>query len=252
MTPFKLFKIPHPPHVPLPKLTLNPLPITTFVIDMASSSSHNGPTAPLKQHALSRLSMSSLSLDDIDCSPDTMVEMNKLKRKASELINEGSPSLTAPFLKWRLAVVNTRLDYLETQRMAISEADRFFEEAGKGREEYMAEFEADENDLRSEKKLILSQRKTLEEDLTDTLPETGHHNPAYVEALEDAYIKALRMSLDIASSSKTKTPGLKAPRLARKEFSNLVKEPLATSKEKQGPADDQQWCNVMGHWLYAF
>ncbi len=226
----------------------HPLPITTISTDMASSS-HDAPATPVKQRALSRLSMDSPSLDDIDCSPKTKAEMNNLKRKASQLIDEGSPSLTAPFLKWRLAVVDSKLSYREKQRAAIAEARSFFEEVRKPQEEYMAEVEADEKELRFEKKLLLSQRKTLEEDLTDTLTETGHLNQAYVEELQDAYIKEMRMSLDAASTSKTKIPGLKAPRSDRKEFSNIVNEHLAAYKEYEDTGDEQKWCNVLGYWL---
>ena len=216
---------------------------------MASSPTKNAPTTPFKQRALSRLSMNSPSLVDIDCSPKTKDEMNKRKRKAEDLISEGSPGFTAPFLNWRLAVVNSRLDYLETQKAAISEAREFFGEAGKVREVYMAEIEADEDELQSEKKILLGQRKTLVEDMTDTLPKAGHHDPAYLKALEEAYIKELCMSLDTASSSKTKTPGLKAPRLARKEFANLVQDYLATFDGEEDVGGSLQWCNVMGHWL---
>ena len=213
-----------------------------------ASQSHSDPVTPVKQRALSRLSMDSPSLDDIDCSPETKKEMHSLKRKASKLIEAGSPSFTSPFLKWRLALVDHTLDLRDKQKTAISEGRKFFAEAGMRQEEIMQKVEDDEKELRFEKKLLLSQSRTLEEDLADTLIESSHIDEAYVKELEDAYIKELRLSLDSVSSSKTKTPGLKAPRLERKKFSTIVNEYLDTSKRYEA-GDEGKWCNVLGHWL---
>lgn len=191
------------------------------------------------------------SLDDIDCSPETKMEMRSLERKVSKLIEEGFPSFTSPFLKWRLALVDRTLDLRDKQKTAISEGKEFFTDAGMRREEFMQKVEDDEKEPRFEKKLLLSQSRTLEEDLADTLIEPSHINEAYVKELEDAYIKELRLSRDSASSSKSKTnsPGLKAPRLERKIPSTIVNEYLETSKTYEGTGDEQTWCNVLGHWL---
>ena len=48
-------------------------------------------------------------LDGIDCTPNTKNQMISLNRKASQLLEQGSPKTISLFLKWRLAVVESKL-----------------------------------------------------------------------------------------------------------------------------------------------
>jgi len=85
---------------------------------------------PEKQLTSSRLDMDldSSKLDGIECTPNTKNQMISLKRKASQLLDQGSPNTTSPSLKWRLAVVESKLRVRATQKQALSEANTFFDE----------------------------------------------------------------------------------------------------------------------------
>ena len=149
--------------------------------------SRQPPVTPEKQLTSSRLDidLDSPILDGIDCTPNTKNQMISLKRKASQLLDQGSPNTTSPFLKWRLAVVESKLRVRAMQKQALSEANIFFDEAGKPKIEFMAVVKEKEKALLSEKAFLLSQRKTLEEDLNDIVTSKVQ--------LEEAYIAELRM-----------------------------------------------------------
>lgn len=186
--------------------------------------------------------MDSSLLERIDCTPNTKSQMLSLKRKASQLLDQGSPPMISAFLQWRLAVVESTLRVRTAEKQALSEARVFFDEVGKPKTVLVAAIAGNEKALLSEKAILLSQRKTLKEDLDDLVISKGQ--------LEEAYITELRISLDAASSSKTKLFGLKSPRLDRMSFQDSVHAYLETrSKNVTDPDDAAQWCNVIGNWL---
>ena len=180
-------------------------------------------------------------LDGIDCTPKTKNQMISLKRKARQVSDLGSPSTTSPFLKWRLAVVESTLRVREAQKQALSEASTFYDEAGKSKTVFVAAVREDEKALLSEKVFLLSQQKILEQDLNDIVTSKVQ--------LEEAYIAELRRSLEAASSSKQRLPGLKVPRLDRRDFSEVVHEYLGTKDERPTSLETRIWCNVLGCWL---
>ena len=204
---------------------------------------HQPPVTPEKQLIPSPINadMNSSVLDGIDCTPETKNQMISLKRKASQLLDQGSPSTTSPFLKWRLAVVESQLRVRAIQKQALSEATTFFDEGDKPKTEFVAAIKEDEKALSSEKAFLLSQRKILEQDLNDIVSQKIQ--------LEEAYITELRMSLEAASSSKEKLPCLKVPRLDRKRFQDVVYEYLGTKTVYPDTGDSRKWCNVLGYWL---
>ena len=201
------------------------------------------PVTPEKQLASSRLDMDldSPILDGIDCTPNTKNQMISLKRKARQLSDLGSPRSTSPFLKWRLAVVESTLRVREVQKQALSEASTFYDEAGKSKTAFVAAVREDEKALLTEKVFLLSQQKVLEQDLNDIVTSKVQ--------LEEAYIAELRRSLEAASSSKLRLPGLKVPRLDRRDFSEIVHEYLGTKDERPTSLETRTWCNVLGCWL---
>ncbi|KAL8976678.1 MAG: hypothetical protein Q9177_006797, partial [Variospora cf. flavescens] len=153
------------------------------------------------------ISLDSPALDKVDCSPATRSHLLSLKRKASSLSEEGSPSTTAPFLDWRLAVINSTLDLRHGQRQVLAEASPSYEAQGMSKAELVAVIGKDEKSLQKEKAVLMSSRKMLEGDLNDCLTDQN--------ALADAYIDELRVFLHAASSNKEKFPGKKTPRLDR-------------------------------------
>lgn len=179
-------------------------------------------------------------LDRIDCSPATKTQINALKRKASQLSEEGSPNTTSPFLKWRLAVVESKLRVRNKQREALNEASPSFYTTTKPKEEWFALLKQDEKALLKEKTFILSKRQILEEDLNDLVTSKVR--------LEEAYITELRMSLQAASSTKYRKLAYKVPRLERTVFQNLVNEYLGT-KISSDTGSTRRWCSVLACWL---
>jgi hypothetical protein len=174
--------------------------------------------------------------------PDTKTEIRSLKRKVDQIWDEGIPTTTSHYLRWRLAAVESQLQVAAKQKQALTEASELVDEAGTRKSDLMAAVKEDEKTLLSEKAILLTQRRTLDQDLSDAVTS--------MDQLEDAYIKELRVALDLASSSKDKLPGLKIHKSDRKSFSNLVHEYLGT-KDK-GEADPVcEWCNIMGFWLHG-
>ena len=224
------------PTTPEKKLTSKP-----YQMDLDSQPST--PITPENQLTSKRFPMDldSPGLAAIDCSPNTREKMLSQKRKASQLLEKGSPSTTVPFLKWRLAVVQTTLKVRSSERKALEEANDVFEKTGKSKTELMAAVMEDEKALLSEKVILLSQGKSLEGDLNDV--------NLSMTPLAAAYITALRNSLELASTTKQKVPGLKARRLNRKEFSQTVHEYLGTEEKRQ--SQTHRFCNVLGYWKYA-
>lgn len=211
------------------------------------SSSRDLPVTPENKRSLSRLSLGSPALDTIDCSPETKSLLNSRKRKTTELLTEGSPKVTANFLNWRLAVVRSTISYNEVQKKALREGDSFFDTSSKSRAELLSEVEQEDRDLENEEKVLMSQRKTLEEDLKDIVTAKQEIEPAYFTEVRDAYINELRWSLYAASRANQKIPGEKVPRLERKPFRTTVEEYLGT---RCNVKDEQlAWCNVMGLWF---
>ena len=208
------------------------------------TSPHSTPITPEKQLTSKgfHIDLDSPLLDSIDCTPNTKKEMMSRKRKVNQVLEEGSPSLSIPFLKWRLAVVENTLEVRGSQRPAFGEADNsFFENAGGSKTGFVVVVEKEERELMSEKAFLLAQRKSLEGDLNDV--------DRSKTALEAAYITELRISLELASSSKQKVPGLKAPRLERNKFSKIVHDYLGTVNPGETGLDPSLFCHVLGCWL---
>lgn len=188
----------------------------------------------------SDIDLDSSILDDTDCSPNTKIQMVSLERKASQVFGQESPKTTSLFLKWRLAVVEIRLKVRTTQKQALTEASVYFQNIDKSKTELMAMIREDEKALLSEKTILLSQRKILEEDLADIISSKMQ--------LEEAYIVELRTSLEAASSSKEQLPG-KTPRLDRKNFQDTVNDHLGTKIVMPEIEENKRLCNVLGYWL---
>lgn len=96
------------------------------------TSPHSTPITPETQLTSTEfhIGLDSPLLDAIDCSASTKKEMMSRKRKVSHVLEEGSPSLTIPFLEWRLAVVEHTLEVRASQRQAFGEGNTFCENAG--------------------------------------------------------------------------------------------------------------------------
>jgi hypothetical protein len=174
--------------------------------------------------------------------PDTKTEIRSLKRKVDQIWDEGIPTTTSHYLRWRLAAVESELQVAAKQKQALTEASESVDEAGTRKSDLMAAVKEDEKTLLAEKAFLLSQRKTLDQDLSDVVTS--------VEQLEDAYIHELRVALDLASSSKDKLPGLKAPKLNRQAFPKVVHQYLGTH-DKADADPELKWCNIMGLWLHG-
>lgn len=174
------------------------------------------------------------TLDELEYSPTTKNQLVSLKRKASDILDQGSPPTTSLFLRWRLAVVESQLEVKAAQRHAMNEV------GVSAPPNVLTLLKSDEKALNTEKKFILSQRQILEEDLYDFGADKNN--------LTDAYITELRLSLEAASSSKDKITSLKSPRLDRKMFQRLVNEFLGTKKTNDYE-ESSRWCNVLGYWL---
>lgn len=184
-------------------------------------------------------------LDAIDCTPDTKEKMMSGKRKASQLLQEGSPKTTNSFLKWRFNFIDRTLELKASQKQALEEANEFFEKAGTSKTELMVIMKDEDKALTSEKAILLSQRKSFEGDLNDV-------DTSKTE-LEKAYIIELRNSLEAASTikEKEKIPGLKAQRLDRRKFAQIVHSYLGTEQRHPGDPDGvntRRFCNVLGIW----
>ena len=207
------------------------------------TSPHSTPITPEKQLTSKgfHIELDSPLLDSIDCTPNTKKEMMSRKRKVNQVLEEGSPSLTIPFLKWRLAVVENTLEVRASQRQALGEGNTFFEKTGISKGDLVAVVEKEERELMSEKAFLLAQRKSLEGDLNDVDTKKTQ--------LEAAYITELRNSLELASKSKQEVPRWKAPRLDRKQFSGIFHDYLGTVNPGETGLDPLLFCHVLGCWL---
>ena len=201
------------------------------------ASTHSTPITPQKQLTSNRFQ---LDIESIDCTPDTRERLRSQKRKASEKLEEGSPQTTIPFLKWRLAVVEDTLNVKSLEKKALSEATEYFEKTNRSKSELLATMKELERGLTFERAILLSQRKSFEGDLNDV--DTSKTR------LEDAYITELRNSLELASSTKEKVPGTKAPGLERKQFAEIVHKYLGTGLREPNETA-MKFCNVLGFWL---
>ena len=123
----------------------------TILLPMASS--YSTPITPEKQLTPTRFQ---LDLDSLDCTPNTRERLKSQKRKASQILEEGSPQTTIPFLKWRLAVVEDTLNVKALERQALGEADEYFKKANRSKKELIAAIKEDEKILTSERAILLS------------------------------------------------------------------------------------------------
>ena len=106
------------------------------------------------------------------------------------------------------------------ERQALGEAGDYFKKANRSKTELKAVIKEDEKGLPPERVILQSQRKSFEGDLNDV--DTSK------TWLEEAYITELRNSLELASNAEEKVPGLEAPRLERKKFSQIVHKYIGT------------------------
>ena len=100
------------------------------------------------------------------------------------------------------------------ERQALSEADEYFEKTQRSKTELKAVIKEDKKGLPSKRVILLSQPKSFEGDLNDVDKSKTR--------LEDVYIREPRNSLELASNGE-------APRLERKNFSQIVHKYLGTS-----------------------
>lgn len=75
-----------------------------------------------------------MDLDQIDCTPDTKQRLPSNKIMASQILQEGSPMATSPFLQWRLTAEEEELQVKAMEKTALSEATMFFAKAGTPRQ----------------------------------------------------------------------------------------------------------------------
>lgn len=194
------------------------------------------PVTPEKQRALSRASARSPMSSSLDCSPRTSKELSALKRKASDIGDSPRPHHVKPFLNWRGEWIDCDLAVLEKTLTAYEEANLFFQQSEKSREQHLEEVKRDIDELTQEKTVLLGQSRFLEEDLSDT---TG--------TVEEAYIKELQISFHEASQKKAKA--LKQPRSSRGEFKTKVARYL--DAQKNVPGRPEYYCNVLASWVSA-
>ena len=166
--------------------------------------------------------------------------MLHLIKKTQKLEASDSPRTTPHFLRWRLDLVRSHLELLDNKKRATTEAKSFFGEVKTSQSQLLAMIKKEERPLLLEKTFLLSQRKVLAEDLSDIVESK--------QALDDAYIKELRISLEPASPSQEKSPGLESPRLDRPKFQKLVFRYLRTRKVTKA-GNVRKFCNVLGHLL---
>ena len=192
---------------------------------------------PEKQLTSSRLDLDldSPTMDDHDCTPNTKAEIHSKKRKASQILSQGSPNTISLFLKWRFSVVEQELEVKEMERKALLEANTFYKKIGRSKQELIAIVDEEEKNLLSEKKILLSHRQILVQDISDIIDSRTQ--------LQEAYTKELRIALAAASSSDQTSRGLKAPRLDRKAFNKALDKYLGT-KKVTNTGDSAKWCAV--------
>ncbi|KAL8644093.1 MAG: hypothetical protein Q9226_007938 [Calogaya cf. arnoldii] len=214
---------------------------------MASSSSNQPPITPEKQiiGLHSDMDPNSPVLDDIECTPDTKSKMRSLKRKASQLSEQDTPTTTAPWLNFRFAVVKNELELRQSQLQALMESKADIMTDGTPKSEWLAQVKKDEKGLQAELNVLLANRKIIEGDMNDTVT-VGSPGE-----LANAYIQELRASLAAASSDKKGYPGQKQPRLDRRAFAAKVMDYLSCLMEvrTETSKDNMKWCNIMGYWL---
>ena len=199
------------------------------------------PKTPEKQLSTELMDLDSPAMDHINCNPTTKHKLASLKRKASQLLEQKSPEVTSLFLKWRLAVVSSKLEVRNTQKQALVEASNSAEEENDSRVALSAEVTADQKGLLAEQTFLMANQRILEQDLSDIVSNK-------VE-LQEAYINELRMMLNMASGKDAKIPGLKAPRLERTSFGKIVNEYLDTRQVIPDQGEIAKFCNVLGYWL---
>ncbi|KAI4234177.1 MAG: hypothetical protein L6R40_006836 [Gallowayella cf. fulva] len=179
-------------------------------------------------------------IEEVDCTPDTKSKIKHLKRKASQIRAEGSPSTTAPWLQWRFVTVQNELALRRSQIQALRESKTDTLPDGRSKMEWLKELRDCEKELDRERLQLLTNRKIMEGDLNDIA--------ASADQLASAYIQELRTFLYGASNQKEKYPGPKTPRLERRPFADRVNDYLGTLTLYE-TGDRLKYCNVIGYWL---
>ena len=174
--------------------------------------------------------------DNLDCSPRTSKELLALKRKASDIGDSPRPHHVKPFLDWRGECIDRDLEVLQKTLKAYEEADLFFQQSEKTREQHLEEVKREIDELTQENIVLLSQSRFLEEDLSDT---TG--------TVEEAYIRELQIAFHESSQKKAKA--LKQPRSSRSEFKTKVLGYL--DAQQNPPGRTEYYCNVLASWVSA-
>lgn len=195
------------------------------------------PVTPVRQRALTPSSDRSPTLNELDCTPETLDKLKSLKRKASNINDQPTPYNAAPFLRWRLDCLDGQLDVLTTELEAFEEAQDFFTTSGKSQDEYLADVRKEIDTLTKEKIVIIEQQRFFAEDISDT-----------TVSAEEAYITELEIAFHEASQNKAHKL-LKQPRLKRADFKAKVLDYLKARRDYPGSA--QFFCNAIGKWIFA-
>lgn len=113
--------------------------------------------------------MNMMAFQRLGCSPATKSEMQTLKRKADQCMDEKIPKITSTYLNWRPMVIESQLDLTTKQRQAIVEVKNEVDKAGVHKSDLMAAIRESEKFLTAEEALLLCQRRTFAEDMTDSV-----------------------------------------------------------------------------------
>ena len=164
-----------------------------------------------------------MDLDQIDCTPDTKQKLPSNKSMAGQILQEGSPMATSPFLQWRLTAEEEEFQVKAMEKIALSEVTMSFEKAGTTKAEIMTDVQEKENGPLEENPLPLSSRQLPKQDLNNRVNDEIR--------LQEADINEPRMALAAAPSERPKSLGVKAPKLNRCKVHKVVHDHLDTTAQ---------------------
>lgn len=167
--------------------------------------------------------------------PKAQSQMQVLKRKISDLSNQGSPQSATKFLRWRTTMINNEIKTLNVLM------DDFRPSQTKDRRlnPLCDQVTKKIDDLERELKVLLTQDKFLSEDISDSVESA---EKAYVESLYAAFRACSEDGLREKKKTKQEKP------MDRKSFRKLVGEYLGTAEPDEGILD-KAYCCVLGIWF---
>ncbi len=191
------------------------------------------PVTPPAQRAPSAASQhSSIEL----LTPDGKAKVNQLKRKASDISDQGAPAKAGNFLEWRLSVIKAEIAVLETMlgdyRKSLSTSKSSASRVSL--ESVIERLEDEQANLEREFTMLVKQKPFLREDLQDSS-----------EAIEESYIADIFKSWRLASTEGQKN--FKKRALPRPKFRAAVAEYLDSVKANDRTAPEEVFCNVLGY-----